>query len=227
MAPNDTMDAESLQKEGPRRGRCLDCCLVISVIVLFTGMATLAVLGVLVVQDLEHKLMPSSLPEFMMEKVTGDAPDNIIKMKNFAYLEATLSELKNHTMPLEYVSFLSRTSVGSNFEFHPVHHSLTVKQDGIYFMYVELNVTCLYRCRPGLFTVQVSDKLSCEVKLPNSSDSHNVQKKCWTVKPVSKDTHLLTDMFLPHGPLHHWKLELRGSGVGLFLVEKTRPTQTV
>lgn len=222
---SETMDVESLQKSA-RRGRCLDCCLVLSVIVLFAGLAALAAAGVMVVHNLQSKLQQRAHPEFQMSKVIGSAPDNMFKMQNFAYLEATSSELKNHTMPLMPVSFRDLKSVGSNYVFNPVQHSLQVKKTGSYFVYVELNVSCVGGCQsPGesLLRVQVSDKLRCDVHLhppPSPQPSPQPQqRKCWTVMTLIENTSLLSQMSLPHGLLSPWKLELRGSGVGVFLVD--------
>ncbi|CAL9700568.1 unnamed protein product [Knipowitschia caucasica] len=222
MATKD-MDVES-QQRAPR-GRCLDCCLLVSVLVLFAGVAGVAGVGFLMIHDLQrmmnlrpppdHPLQPQ-LPQAAMNR--GDAPERFFKMQNFAYLEATSSELKNHTMPLDVVSFLDAESVGSNFEWNPVDHSLRAKQGGSYFLYVELNVTCGWTCAAGVFRVQVGNSLSCTVDLPHSSSSEPVLRRCWTVSALATDSKLLLKMSLPHGPLPSWRLELRGSGVGMFLV---------
>ncbi|XP_055081285.1 uncharacterized protein LOC129456657 [Periophthalmus magnuspinnatus] len=217
MGPNDTTDIESLQKGDARRGRGLDFCLVLSVIVLFTGLVALAVAGVLVIHDLQsqlqHKRVQSVPPVPEAAHVVVDAPGKSLKMQS-VYLGATSYELNNKTMTLDPQS---ERPLGSNFEFNPVRHTLSVKH-GTYFLYMEVNVTCLSRCQSGVFTIRVSDKLSCEMKLPNSTDSQPIQRKCWTVTSLSKKTELLAQMTLPHGPLPHWRLELRGSGFGLFLV---------
>lgn len=222
---SETMDMESQQKKGARRGRWLDSCLVLSVIVLFAGLTSLAVAGVLVVRDLQSKLQHQRAhPEFKTSKVIGSAPDSTFKMLNFAYLEYSSSVLKNHTMPLHEVSYLAEKSVGSNYEFNSVQHTLKVKQKGSYFVYVELNVTCVGSCNPGHFRVQLSasesnsDTLHCDVHLSAQDTQQPQQKKCWTVTTLKENTTLLSQMSLPQGPLPHWKLVLRGSGFGMFLV---------
>lgn len=206
---------ESLEKRDARRGRCLDRCLVLSVIVLFAAVTALAVAGILVFQEL--RLHPKS----EMSKVTSDARENTFKNQNFAYLEANSGHLMTRTMEWSAVSYRDGTSVGSNYVFDPKQHSLRVIQAGNYFMYLELNVTCHHRCEAGHFTVHLSDKLSCKVQLP-ANISTPVNTNCWAVSWLSADTYLLSQMDVASVPIGQsikgWKLALRGSGFGMFLV---------
>ncbi|KAK7930159.1 hypothetical protein WMY93_006554 [Mugilogobius chulae] len=223
MGPNGTVDVESLQT---RRVRLLDRCLIISVMVLFVGLASLAVAGFLVVQDLQSQLQHErehpAHPVSLMSKVIGSAPEKptekpTFKMENFAYLEVPPINLTNDTLELNAVSYESGTSVGSNFELNTGHRSLRVKQTGSYFLYVELDIACKGVCESGLVTIHVSNKLNCKVEL--SSSKHQQVKRCWTVVHLKKDTDLQAQMNLPNEkPLTHWQLESRGSGIGLFLV---------
>lgn len=123
----------------------------------------------------------------------------------------------NATMPWEVVDFGEGTSVGNLFEFNPKQNSLQTKRAGIYFIYVLLNLTCTHQdnCTPGCLRVQVGDKLTCEVALQSE---RQVTKKCWTVSKMNREK-LLTQMTVPKTGLTNWKLELNGSGLGMFLMD--------
>ena len=96
-------------------------------------------------------------------------------------------------------------------------HSLKPEQEGVYFMFIDLNFTCTYQCKPGLLSVSVDNKLTCRVDLPEIADSTPVSKKCWTVTHIDQEK-LLTQMTVPENGLQNWKLELDSSGFGMFLV---------
>lgn len=110
------------------------------------------------------------------------------------------------------------TSKGSNFDFNPEHYSLKPKQAGTYFIYVKLNLTCTLRgnCSKGWLTVQVGDKLTCKVDL--RSEEPHIAENCWTVSQVNNQK-LLTQMTIPENGLNNWKLDLKSSGLGMFLVD--------
>lgn len=122
-------------------------------------------------------------------------------------------------MRLDVVEHGNGTSKGNLFDFHPDHCSLQPKQAGVYFIYVSLNLTCTLRggCSSGRLTVRVGDQLTCEVDLP--SEGVRLSRKCWTVSQVSRRQKLLAQMTVPKAGLNNWKLELRGSGLGMFLVD--------
>lgn len=213
---HQSKDVESLQESGRRRGSCLDIFLVVSVVSLFVTLAALTAGGLMVVMDLRSQLKPPR--EVHPPNLGGDAPSPTNKAQRYAYLEATSSTLKNSTMSWAKVYHGSWESVGSNFDFDQTQHSLRPKQEGTYFMYIDLNLTCTYtnNCNAGLLKVHVGDKLTCEVELPVHSAS--VSRKCWTVSWLS-DEKLFTQMTVPEGGLNNWKLELNSSGFGVFLVE--------
>lgn len=121
-------------------------------------------------------------------------------------------------MSWDVVEHGNGTSKGSLFDFDPDHYSLQPKQAGAYFVYVSLNLTCTHRghCRPGRLTVQVGDKLTCDVHL--RAEAAHETKKCWTVSHVDRQK-LLAQMTVPKSGLDNWKLELKGSGLGMFLVD--------
>lgn len=110
------------------------------------------------------------------------------------------------------------TSKGHLYDFDLEHNSLQPKRAGVYFIYVNLNLTCTHQghCSSGRLTVQVGNKLTCEVDL--RSEEAPVTRKCWTVSHVNKQK-LLAQMTVPKTELTNWKLELKGSGLGMFLVD--------
>lgn len=125
---------------------------------------------------------------------------------------------KNVTMMWTPVYHGTGQSVGNNFKFDPVKHMLKPEQDGMYFMYVELNFTCTFTCSASLIRVNVADKLTCEVQLPAVTDSTPVTKKCWTVSSINKNSEGLVSHLTVPQQLQDWKLEALGSGLGMFLV---------
>ncbi|XP_076585113.1 uncharacterized protein LOC143319783 [Chaetodon auriga] len=219
MGQQEEMDVESLQKSGRRRGNCLDVFLVISVIFLFVAVAAVAVGGSMAVLELRSKLEPAR-PSIGVEalKLSGDAPDPVYKMQNFAYLEATSSELKTSTMQWAPVAYGAGTSVGNNFLFDAQQNSLKPKKVGNYFMFIDLNLTCTFNCTAGHLSVHIGDKLTCEVELPAVADKTPVSRKCWTVSRIDGQK-LLTQMTVPKEGLQYWKLELSSSRFGMFLVD--------
>ncbi|XP_070843859.1 uncharacterized protein [Chaetodon trifascialis] len=219
MGQQNEMDVESLQKSGRRRGSCLDVFLVISVIFLFMAVTAVTVGGLMAVIELRSKL-ESARPSFEFEtsKLSADAPDPAYKMQNFAYLEATSSELKNSTMQWAPVAYGAGKSVGSNFLFDAQQNSLKPERVGTYFMFIDLNLTCTFDCNAGRLSVKVGDMLTCEVELPAMADKTPVSRKCWTVSQIDGQK-LLTQMTVPKEGLQDWKLDLSSSRFGMFLVD--------
>ncbi|XP_077427314.1 uncharacterized protein LOC144055315 [Vanacampus margaritifer] len=214
--PKD-MDMECQQKRSRDRVRCLDVCVVTSIIVLLaalTAMAAVCVPVLITLQSEVHRLKVHS-----GNKGEGSTPTTTAyKMQNFALLEAISSRLENSNVQWDSVHYGAGKSVGSNFHFDANQHSLSPRHAGTYFIYLNLNLTCTsYNCSAGLFSVHVGDKLSCQVKL--QKESLQESKKCWTVSWLDGKTPLLTYMSVPKEGLQNWKLELVGSNLGMFLVE--------
>ncbi|KAF3687392.1 hypothetical protein EXN66_Car003064 [Channa argus] len=213
---NTEMDVESLQKSERRRGNCLDAFLVVSIIFLFVALTGVAVLGMMAVMDLRSNLRhPANGAQ--MVALTGDSPSPAYKMQNFAYLQASSSELRNSTMHWAVVQYGEGTSVGSNFKFNSELHSLEPLQVGTYFVYIYVNLTCTFQCNAGVLTMRLGDRFTCEVELPAGSTS--VSRKCWTVSRMESQG-LVTHMTVSKSKadMQYWKLELNSSGLGMFLV---------
>lgn len=212
------VDTESLQERSPRRGRCLDNFLVMSIAFLFAAMTVLTVGGVMAVMQLRSEvksLSPISSLE-RSELLKGDASSPVYKMEKFAYLSAGSSKLENSTMKWIITSYGEGTSVGNGFDFNQAQHSLKPHQNGTYFMYLDLHFSCTFKCKPGVVTVSVRDELTCKVELPENSTS--VSRKCWTVQRLQSKG-LLAQMTVPKEGMDYWKLELQGSGFGIFLID--------
>ncbi|XP_008286754.1 uncharacterized protein LOC103362231 [Stegastes partitus] len=211
-------DVESLQESGRRRGSCLDIFLVVSVLSLFVTLAALTAGGLMVVMELRSDLKTMrKIPEVAGPlKLEGGPPSPTNKTQNYAYLEPTSVKLRNSTMSWAHVNHGTWTSVGRNFEFDQRQHSLKPKQEGNYFMYVDLSIECVFQCKTGLLRVSIGDKFTCEVELP--ANSAPVSRKCWTVSWLG-DEKLSAQMTVSEGGLENWKLVLPKSGFGVFLVD--------
>lgn len=201
-------DVESAGERLSRRG-CLDAFFTLSIIFLFVALTVVTVFGVTVV--MEKSSSPTS------ESRSEDTMPRKYKTENFAYLRSISSHLNlNSTMQFQSIPDGEGTSVGSNFDFDPDQHSLGVKQEGSYLVYADLKVTCTYVCSPGLLSVRVGDKLTCDVKLP--SNVRFMTWKCSTVTRLQKGR-FLTQITVPEGGLPNWKLDVSGSGLGLFFLD--------
>ncbi|XP_023128156.2 uncharacterized protein LOC111569932 [Amphiprion ocellaris] len=208
-------DAESLQESGRRRGSCLDIFLVVSVVSLFVTLTALTVGGLMVVMELRSELKTLRNQRELETPSLQTGALQADKMQNYAYLEAISIELRNSTM--SWAEFMQGPwkSVGSNIDFDEKQHSLKLKQEGTYLMFIDLKVTCTSKCNAGLLRVRVGDKLTCELELP--ANSTTVSRKCWTVSRLS-DEKLFAQMTVSEGELNYWKLESKGSGFGVFLM---------
>ncbi|XP_061685842.1 uncharacterized protein LOC133506093 [Syngnathoides biaculeatus] len=217
LGPKD-MDIECQEKKGRDRGRCLDACVLVSILVLFAALTAMAVVCVPVLMALRSQVGSVLHPfQFAKEELKGLSPSPAYKMQKFAFLEAVSSKLVNSTVEWAPVHYSAGESVGSNFNFDSKQHSLWPKRAGTYFIYLNLNLTCTYRCSTGLLSVNVGHKLSCQVHL--LAGSEQASKRCWTVGWLDANTQLLTHMSVAKEGLENWKLELTGSNLGMFLVD--------
>ncbi|XP_057698625.1 uncharacterized protein LOC130919960 [Corythoichthys intestinalis] len=209
------MEIGQHEKRDHNRGRvrCLDAFMVASIVALFAALGVLAAVCVPPVMELQSKVN-TGLQEY---KVGTEEPSVPTQRQNFAYLEASSSELGNATFKWEPVYYSNRTTVGSNFLFDNDQHWLQPLRTGSYFIYLNLNLTCTYRCSSGLLSVRVGDILSCQVKLHAKSKQES--KNCWTVHRLESEKQLLTQMSVDEGGLKDWKLELYGSNLGVFRVD--------
>ncbi|XP_061625482.1 uncharacterized protein LOC133476302 [Phyllopteryx taeniolatus] len=217
LGPKD-MDIECQEKKGRERVRCLDVCVVVSILVLFAALTVVAAACVPALMKLSSQVDSPLKPfQFATAELRGLSPSPAYQMQNFAFLEAVSSKLGNSTVQWDPVHYSAGESVGSNFQFDSKQHLLRPRRAGTYFIYLNLNLTCTYRCSAGLLSVRVGDKLSCQVHL--LAESEQESKRCWTVGWLDTNTRLLTHMSVPKEGLQNWKLELNGSNLGMFLVD--------
>ncbi|XP_056625824.1 uncharacterized protein LOC130438076 [Triplophysa dalaica] len=216
-------DVESQSAARPR-GRCLDTFLITSVVALFVMF--LAGLGgaLLFAKHLESQMNARRTPKSSGQ--VGDIlSENSYKGQNFAYLRATDSKLKNGTMTWEPIEYGDSQSVGALYDYNNQQSVLKVAASGSYFLYVQLNFSCMHKCPEDRFTVKFKDqnantRLTCSVTLPNGTQP--VSHTCWSVLTLSeKDSRLLagsefTEFFETSV---NWKLELNDSGFGMFRVD--------
>ncbi|CAN9510071.1 unnamed protein product [Ophioblennius macclurei] len=204
------VDPESLRQRCRRR-ECLDAFFTFSIIFLLVALTTVTVCGGMVLMELKKSNGTVS------ESWHQDPSRQTYKTENFVYLATTSSDLTHDfTMQLKEISFGEGTSVGSIFDFNQDRHSLTLNQEGNYFMYVLINATCtMDHCDGGDLSAKVGEKLTCEVKLP-STNKRFVTRQCWTVTLMPKHA-LIAQVNVPKGGLQHWKLDA-SSGIGMFRI---------
>ncbi|KAA0721710.1 hypothetical protein E1301_Tti021371 [Triplophysa tibetana] len=216
-------DVESQSAARPR-GRCLDTFLITSVVALFVMF--LAGLGgaLLFARHLESQMNARRTPKSSGQ--VGDIPSgNSYKGQNFAYLRATNSELKDGVMMWEPIKHGDTQSLGALYDYKNNKRVLEVAASGSYFLYVQLNFSCMHICPAARFTVKFKDqsantRLTCSVSMPNGTQP--VSHTCWSVVTLSeKGSQLLAGSeFIEFSePSGNWKLELNDSGFGMFRVD--------
>ncbi|KAF7689217.1 uncharacterized protein LOC124377838 [Silurus meridionalis] len=225
-------DVERLQPSSPQqRSRCMDLFLLGSVITLFIMLLSGAALGFWVVKDLRARtesLTRNAEPIIAgLSQHRGGVPDlgPSYKMENFAYLNTDSSELKNGSMLWHPIKYGNTTSVGKRYEYISNQGVLKMKQEGTYFLYAQLNLTCTGPCANGSLSIifndeNLTEQLYCSIHLhlPKTPSGHLVEK-CWTVMPrVAANTRLMARMHARVVP-KAWRLDLNHSGFGIFLVD--------
>lgn len=117
------------------------------------------------------------------------------------------------------------SSVGDLYEYNLHQHTLQTKQGSFYFLYLDLQLICTANCRRGILVVQIAshgdEKLTCQVELPEWSVSNpvtTVTRKCWRVTRLDSQSRLMGRMVVQEAQDTFWKLDVNGSGMGVFLV---------
>ncbi|KAL1005447.1 hypothetical protein UPYG_G00059260 [Umbra pygmaea] len=214
------MDVESQMDSVRPRGRCLDIFLVGTVIFLFLTVSAGFVLGSGAIMQLQSKL--DGLIPVPTEPLTTDPT---YKMQNVAYIQPENSELKKGTMSWVAFNYGETSSVSNLYFYDNKQHTLRLKQDGYYFLYLDLNFTCTGKCLNVTLTINVTNNnknmLTCKVDLPKWSPGqmNTVTHKCWTVKQLTSNSKLLSHMEVSTDTEKAlWKLEHSNSAMGVFLV---------
>ncbi|XP_053085816.1 uncharacterized protein LOC113526467 isoform X2 [Pangasianodon hypophthalmus] len=185
-----------------------------------------AALGVWVVRDLRAEMkhvphMPAGVPSALNQ----ERPPHIgasYKVENFAYLTAITSKLENKTMQWAPIKYGNTSTVGSSYSYDS-NGALRVLKDGTYFLYTQLNLTCVGPCDDGSLTVTFEDdlknvQLSCTLPLRKAHRSPTAEK-CWTVIPRLSGKHRLLARMHTTVSAQRWSLDLNYSGFGMFLVD--------
>ncbi|KAL7845165.1 hypothetical protein AOLI_G00233570 [Acnodon oligacanthus] len=223
-------DLDGLESGAARSGsgsRCrrMDACLAGSVLALFAltaagfALALLFALALRTEVDSIKKRRVSDGPVLGLQRAETGSD---YKAQSFAYLRATNSEVKPGVMLWESISYGNGQTVGSGYTYNSNHGTLAVEREGSYFLYTQLNMSCVHQCNSGSLTLtfvnQDNEQLSCTVKLP-AKHWDPVVRKCWTVIPhLEKKSRLLARISLDTD-LKNWQLDLNSSGFGMFLVD--------
>ncbi|KAM9454987.1 uncharacterized protein Hap1MRO34_020761 [Clarias gariepinus] len=222
-------DVESLQPVPRQRGRCLDCFLLGSVIALLVLVLLGGALGYWVVTDLRREMdercprAPQGLVSALKDGSGIGSISSSYKGQNFAYLTANDSELKDGNMFWTDIMYGSTSSIGSGYSYKSGEAFLTVRKDGPYFLYTQLNLTCIGVCTNGsviiTFYDEKSELLSCELDL-STPPYKPIVKNCYTVIPrLTNGTRITAKMQTELESVDGWKLDLNHSGFGMFLVD--------
>lgn len=130
-------------------------------------------------------------------------------------------ELKNGTMMWEPVAYSESESIGDLYNYDKRQSVLKVAARGSYFLYVQLNFSCVHICPPARFTLKFEDQqplLTCSVSLPNGT--RPVSHTCWSVVTLSENHSRLLARTEFTDASNNWKLELNDSGFGMFRVDR-------
>ncbi|KAK3510905.1 hypothetical protein QTP70_024363 [Hemibagrus guttatus] len=205
----------------------MDVFLLCSVITLFVLVLSGTALGFWIVQDLRAEMERHHPPNdgSMSARISEIPPklDSSYKVQDFAYLTATDNELKNASMEWAPILYRNGSTVGSSYSYDAKNAVLKVNKEATYFLYTQLNLTCVQRCGEGTLSITFmgdmnNELMTCSLHLQMNHSQH-VVKKCWTVIPhLSKGSQLMARM---HGSVKPdgWKLEHNYSGFGMFMVD--------
>lgn len=130
--------------------------------------------------------------------------------------------VKNGSMEWESIAYGKSDTVGSRYSYNSNHHALTMKQEGTYFLYTQLQLSCTGICGNGSLSItfegeQTRELLSCSVQMKSHKTSVN---KCWTVVPhIPAKSRLMARMHTSFPPGTSLSLDPDHSGFGVFLVD--------
>ncbi|XP_076143489.1 uncharacterized protein LOC143125688 [Alosa pseudoharengus] len=224
-------DVESLQPTVRNSNKCVHlslACLAFAVIVTSLGGAAVVVLA-----WNKMDLLNKNIDMLMSIQSSGTgyhgatqyalAEADKFKSRNLAYLRASQDKIDVGTMKWDAIDIGNGSSIGANFDYDSVQRMLTVKREGSYFIYLNLNFTNADLDCDRNSTVQVTLKskgrvlLSCEVKL---KDCPTVTERCWAVvQHLDRDSRISGDISVHGEKPSRWQLVSNDSGFGMFLVD--------
>ncbi|XP_066564192.1 uncharacterized protein LOC136752613 [Amia ocellicauda] len=210
-------DPETLQQ--PPRGRCLDRCLLGSVVCLFVLLAAAVCGGAVLLLRLKSA---DSSPVALRMVGHGSAAH----YQNVAFLQPIVTDqIKKHTIQWEEEKSALGNSVGTHFKYDKDNGALTIKVDGMYFLSFDMALKCNAVCEKAA-TVTVTFQtgkehvLECQVDIPKDSVSVPV-KQCQAMRRLSKNDSLLAKMNVTVSELE-WQLENDKSRFVIFLIDHLR-----
>ncbi|XP_038163315.1 uncharacterized protein LOC119798042 [Cyprinodon tularosa] len=214
---SNQVDVESQKSSARRRGSCVTVFLGISVLMLFVAVAALAVWGMLVVKELRSELHDTT-SHVAYSRNSDPSSSSSYKMQNFVYVKLNQASPDNVTTPLELVKSGEGTSVGSNFQYDQLKQSLKPAKEGVYFMYIQVTVSCTHHCKPDLLQLEVSNtQLTCDLELTKDIHLTPLSRKCWAVERL--DGKELNVQMTIQSKQNNLRLDVNKSGFGMFLVE--------
>ncbi|XP_041958888.1 uncharacterized protein LOC121718099 [Alosa sapidissima] len=221
---SSNVDVESLQPTVRNSNKCVHlslACLAFAVIVTWIGGAAVVVLA-WNKMDMLNSIQPSGTGHHGATQYALAEADKF-KSRHFTYLRASQDKIDVGTMKWDAIDIGNGSSIGANFDYDSVQRMLTVKREGSYFIYLNLNFTNVDLGCDRNSTVQVTLKskgrvlLSCEVKL---KDCPTVTERCWdVVKHLDRDSRISGDISVHGEKLSGWKLVSNDSGFGMFVVD--------
>ncbi|XP_062865670.1 uncharacterized protein LOC134328509 [Trichomycterus rosablanca] len=237
VAVDVAVDVERAQKGagGESRGRCKIACLVCSVLALYALVLAGGALGFWTLHQLRADMERSWVPthEALRSAGTHFKILSVLlfrffqvssRIQNFAYVRAISSKIENEVMRWESYPFGDTDTVGSRYSYDSKQATVTVNQEGTYFLYVQLTLNCKHHCDNGSLGVNFESEreeklLTCDLDLPETP-STPVTKKCWTVIPrLAKGSRLHARMDTRKREWKSWTIDLNQSGFGMFLVD--------
>ncbi|XP_015204402.1 uncharacterized protein [Lepisosteus oculatus] len=209
-------DPESLVERS--RGRCLDKFLLASVVFLFLAVFGAAAGAAVFLQNLkssEERI--ADLPTPSSRRALPGEP----YYKKIAYVHADTGKISNQSMKWRSVRSAGGNPVGTLFTFNQITGVISPTVEGMFYLYVDLVLTCTANCKSGSVTVTFMNKndvvLDCRIDIPDTFDTQ--VQKCWNITTLSSHSQLHASMKVDTEQ-SDWKLDENRSGFGIFLIDQ-------
>ncbi|XP_058864302.1 tumor necrosis factor ligand superfamily member 9-like [Acipenser ruthenus] len=204
-----SINPESLQKHPHSRG--LEKCLVGSVIILFITVAAACVCFFIVIQGMQ---------------LEREQKKDLAFGQNCAHLLGNTVLLKNVTMEWSSSKGMGQAFVGDQFSYDNDLHMLNTKAQGVFYLYLQMNVRCTGpRCKAaGRVTITVfnsddgdrSVALECAIDIPTDSSTKPISKNCVSLVSVLEGNKIYAHLTFSGERDTDWQLD--NTDFGIFLV---------
>ncbi|KAM5171781.1 tumor necrosis factor ligand superfamily member 9 [Mantella aurantiaca] len=219
-SPVRSEDPES-QKTSRRTCRCLDYCLVISMVLL-----------TMVVGSMGALYMALERPHH--EKSTSERIQRE-RLRSSAQLTIDSAEIINKKIQWS-TSALDGTFLGQDFSYNPTTQELLVKNDGYYYIYSQMSLTCIYKnnCKEELdvsLSVLTNNQelpiLKLNIHIGNFTNSP-LSSFSANIRYLSANTKLTvqveTKQDYSSQEIKHWQLD-SGTFMGLYFFSEHLPEE--